>query len=135
MPSANDQQQPLDDDFDVDSIDFSDLEAQFKVSAQSDFQHVIVIDGIPAVEETREAKLISVICKIFKSIDGGILSDKVFMPKDPKTNKTKGYAFVECASAEAAKLAVALGNGFKMDKAHTLSVIMFDDMEDIANIP
>ncbi|KAJ1343537.1 hypothetical protein BSLG_001918 [Batrachochytrium salamandrivorans] len=108
MPSANDQQQPLDDDFDVDSIDFSDLEAQFKVSAQSDFQHVIVIDGIPAVEETREAKLISVICKIFKSIDGGILSDKVFMPKDPKTNKTKG---------------------------HILSVIMFDDMEDIANIP
>lgn len=71
-------------------IDFSDLEAKYKVKEPQGFATVVIVDGVPVVDEAKEEKLLNVIKKIFKGV-GEVKDNGTWMPKDPKTNKTKGY--------------------------------------------
>ncbi|KAJ3413176.1 Translation initiation factor 3 subunit b [Chytridiales sp. JEL 0842] len=113
-------------------IDFSDIEARYAVKEPDTLGSLIVVDGAPIVDEEKQTKLIEVVKKVFKNI-GAVKA--VHMPKDPATKKSKGYLFMEFETPEQAALAVNIGNGYSLDKKHTLLVNKFDEVPKYANAP
>ncbi|KAJ1933722.1 Translation initiation factor 3 subunit b, partial [Kickxella alabastrina] len=112
-------------------IDFSDLEKKFVVPEQEEtLENVVVVDNIPVVDESKEAKLVQVLKKIFKKA-GTVKANGFHMPKDTSSGKSlsKGYAFVEFETAQEAQAAIQTLNGFKLDKTHSLMVNSFMDVE------
>jgi translation initiation factor 3 subunit B len=71
--------------------------------------------------------LLGVVTKIYSQIPGGAIVE-VFMPTDEK-GQTKGYAFVEFSTVEAARNAVQQTNGYKLDRAHIFRVNFFEDFQ------
>ncbi|KAJ3075383.1 translation initiation factor eIF-3b like protein [Podochytrium sp. JEL0797] len=116
----------------MDEIDFSDIIANYPIPQPQGFDNVVVVDGAPLVGADKEAKLIAKIVSLFKNI-GGITNTT--MPMDPETGKSKGYLFLEFATAAQAKAGIAAVNGFKFDKSHTLSCDAFDDIEGYSAVP
>ncbi|KAJ1893943.1 Translation initiation factor 3 subunit b [Kickxella alabastrina] len=112
-------------------IDFSDLEKKFVVPEQEEtLENVVVVDNIPVVDESKEAKLVQVLKKIFKKA-GTVKANGFHMPKDTSSGRSlsKGYAFVEFETAQEAQAAIQTLNGFKLDKTHSLMVNSFMDVE------
>jgi len=93
-------------------------------------ERVIVVDGIPKVEESRFNKLKTVLQNIFNKI-GPIKS--FHMPKD-ELNKTKGFAFIEYEKSEHAVTAIEAKSGYKLDKSHTFKVNSFLDFNKFKNV-
>nr|XP_039256545.1 eukaryotic translation initiation factor 3 subunit B-like [Styela clava] len=92
-------------------------------------ESVIVVDNIPVVGESRIEKLKSVLTKIFSKF-GPIQSEHF-----PQQNgQTKGYIFIEYTRPEDALEAVKKADGYKLDKAHTFKVNLFNDIEKFDNI-
>lgn len=73
------------------SVDFSDIEEQYAVEVPSALDNVVVVDNVPMVDEKKEAKLLTVIKKIFKAY-GTIKDNGIHMPKDQETGLSKGYS-------------------------------------------
>ena len=76
-------------------LDFTDLENKYAVSYEEGFDHVILVDNCPIVEDdTRKQKLTAFLKKIF-STNGKIKEDGIYMPMslNPETGKvgSKGY--------------------------------------------
>jgi translation initiation factor 3 subunit B len=115
-------------------LDFSDIEEKYAVCMPETFENIVLIDRIPKVDQSKEEKLLKVIKKIFENV-GKIKENGILMPKDPETGKSKGFLFMQFTTAEEAKQAILLGNGYAMDKKHVLSVVAFDDIETILNMP
>ena len=72
-------------------LDFTDLEKEYAVSYEEGFDHVILVDNCPIVEEdARKQKLIAFIKKIF-STNGTIKENGIYMPMglNPKTGKVE----------------------------------------------
>ena len=69
-------------------IDFSDLEAKYHVAAPSGYPKVVIVDGVPVIDASKEEKLFGVIKKIFKNM-GEITENGMWMPKDAN-GKSKG---------------------------------------------
>ena len=57
------------------------------------------------------------------------------MPKDPSTKSSRGYAFVEFNSPAEAAAAREQTQGYKLDKAHTFAVTLFDEFEKYLRVP
>ena len=53
------------------------------------FDRIVVIDGVPIVDEVKEQRLIPVLRNVFKAV-GNIVEGGIFHPKDPVTKKSKG---------------------------------------------
>eukprot|EP00842_Homolaphlyctis_polyrhiza_P003378 jgi/Hompol1/4040/HPOL_003462-RA len=123
-----------DDEFDPASIDFSDIEAKYQVKEPSGFANVVVVDNVPIVDESKEAKLVSVILKLFKNV-GTVREGGIRLPKDAATGMSKGFMFIEFETAEQADLAIHQVNGYKLDKTHTLMLTKFDNIESYTKIP
>ncbi|OMO65967.1 hypothetical protein COLO4_30887 [Corchorus olitorius] len=94
----------------------------------SGFESVIIVDNLPIVSPEKFEKLEGVIRRIFSQF-GVIKEDGIWMPIDPETNKTLGFCFIEFNTPQEAELAKKRRHGFKLDRAHTLAVIMFDDFD------
>lgn len=112
-------------------IDFSDIEAKYKIEVPTKFDHVLMIDNVPIVDSKKQEKLLSVIKKIFKNI-AKIQEEGIYMPTD-EDGKSKGFLFIQFANAKEAKLALQQ-DGYKLDKNHTLSITPFDEIEDYINM-
>lgn len=108
--------------------DYSDIEAQYRVEMPTGFDQIVVIDGLPIIEEFKEEKLFSVIRRIFQDV-GHILDEGIYHPRDPETKASKGFMFVAFETKEHALNAVRIGNGYNLDKSHILLVNKFDDIE------
>ncbi|KAJ3332456.1 Translation initiation factor 3 subunit b [Blyttiomyces sp. JEL0837] len=115
-----------------DEIDYSDIEARFAVKEGNKFDTVIIIDGAPIVDASKQKRLEDHMKNKFKNI--GTIKELV-MPFDPKTERSQGFLFMEFERPEEAALAVKYGDGLALDTKHTLSVNLFEDYEKIMKIP
>ncbi|KAI9296406.1 translation initiation factor eIF-3b [Neoconidiobolus thromboides FSU 785] len=111
-------------------IDFSDLEREYALEFENNFDNLIVVDGLPKVDESKYDKLITVVQKIFKKY-GTLVQDNIVMPMSEKDGKntSEGFLFLEFENAEQAALAIKHVNGYPFDKKHTLAVNKFTDVE------
>jgi len=115
-------------DYDDDEPDPQDILGEPEVRLDDTFATVVVVDHVPVTTEDRFQKLSAVLKKVFGQI-GTIAEDGLHIPIDDATKSTKGFAFVEFTTKEAADLAVQQLNGFKLDKAHVFNVVKFDDFK------
>ena len=74
----------------LESLDLSDLESKYSVSQAEALDNVVVIANLPIVDSAKEEKLVNVIKKIFKNC-GTVKEGGIYMPKEDKTGKSKGY--------------------------------------------
>ncbi|GBG62798.1 hypothetical protein CBR_g32387 [Chara braunii] len=105
-----------------------------EIQTETGFGSVIVVDNLPVVPPEKREKLEGVVRKIFGQI-GGIRENGLYMPTDPETGKTKGFAFIEYTTPLEAQTAREQTNGYKLDKSHVFAVQMFDDFEKYAKVP
>jgi len=79
---------PVDDEFDEDEIDFSDLREQYEVRLEEGLDTFVVIDGLPKVPEESVPKLTKFMLRKLNTV-GKAKEESVFMPLD-QDNVTQG---------------------------------------------
>jgi translation initiation factor 3 subunit B len=79
---------PIDEDYDEDEIDFSDLREQYEVRLEEGLDAFVVIDGLPIVPEESRQKLIKFLLRKLNTV-GKAKEDGLLMPLGPK-NTTEG---------------------------------------------
>ncbi|CAJ0825566.1 4997_t:CDS:2 [Entrophospora sp. SA101] len=107
-------------------IDFTDIEEKYKVSFEKGLDTIIVVDNAPVVDQSRVAKLLTFIKKIFKNV-GEIKENGIFMPMDPEPEPETG-------KLKSRGLAIKQYDGYPMDKTHYLALNHFTDIEKYSQI-
>lgn len=80
---------PIDDDFDENEIDFSDLQEQYEVRLDEGLDSFVVIDGLPKVPGESRQKLTKFLLR--KLNDAGKAKEEgVYMPMNEDTDMTEG---------------------------------------------
>ncbi|KAK7696970.1 Translation initiation factor 3 subunit b [Diaporthe eres] len=116
-----------DDDYDEEEIDMSDLREKYEVQLDSGYDHFVVIDGLPVVNEAQKPKLVKFLLKKLNSV-GKTREDQIYMPIGESGNSER-FAFVEYSSAAEAAAAVRQLDQVPLDKKHTLRVNKLTDIE------
>lgn len=91
------------------------------------FETSIIITNLPKVPQTKVEKLTKVLGKLVSRIGTLATSPEtgfqgVHLPFSEEMNLTNGFAFVEYETAEDARKAAEVLQGYKFDKNHSLSV-------------
>lgn len=68
-----------DDEYDEEEIDMSDLREKYEVQLDSGYDHFVVIDGLPVVNEAQKPKLVKFLLKKLNSV-GKTREDQIYMP-------------------------------------------------------
>ncbi|EON65017.1 eukaryotic translation initiation factor 3 subunit B [Coniosporium apollinis CBS 100218] len=118
---------PVDEDYDDEEIDFSDLHEQYEVRMEEGLDAFVVIDGLPVVPEDSRQKLVKFLLRKLNTV-GKASESGVFMPLNDQA-MTEGFAFVEFGSAEQAAAAVKALHGTPLDKRHTIAVNKLTDID------
>ena len=105
---------------DVDASDFPES----PIELEKDYLGVVICDGIPIVGKEKLDKLTAVLKKLFSQVGK---TKQIFMPLNPTTQKTHGFAFVEYVNPTHSQAAVKKMNHFKLDKLHTFQCFVFED--------
>jgi translation initiation factor 3 subunit B len=112
------------------NIDYSDLEAKYRVSLDEDFDNILVIDNLPKVDSSKEEKLMNVLRKnLFVPVGAVPREGGSLMPRDPVSGLSCGYLFVEFQDSGIAASVLKIANGYRLDKSHVLSALKFTDFE------
>ncbi|PWN47621.1 translation initiation factor eIF-3b [Violaceomyces palustris] len=115
-------------------IDFTDIEQKYALRFDEGLDDVILVDGVPVINQSRQQRLFETIQKRFKSHAGiHVDLEGMHIPYGPD-GESKGYIFIEMASPEDAALAIRLMDGYAFDKKHRFSVNRFTDVEKLANL-
>lgn len=118
----------LEKEINLDDVDFSDLEAQYQVSADFGLDCYVVVDGAPVAPEAKVPILVKVLKKLFNTVGEVVEGDDgIYMPLED--GKLKGYLFVQFKTAAMADAAIAQLNGKKLDQKHRLLVNRLSDIE------
>ncbi|KAG1885793.1 translation initiation factor eIF-3b [Suillus subluteus] len=117
-----------------DELDFSEIEAKYRVDFDDGFDSIIVVDGIPVIDKSKLDKLLAKISKEFSRRGAVIKPDDIFVPWDDNAGKTKGFIFVDLGNPDAAAFAANAMNGHPFDTKHTFRINRFTDIERYANI-
>lgn len=80
---------PVDDDFDENEIDFSDLQEQYEVRLDEGLDSFVVIDGLPKVPEESRQKLVKFLLRKLNDA-GKAKEDGIYMPLNEETGQTEG---------------------------------------------
>ncbi|KAF8756172.1 Eukaryotic translation initiation factor 3 subunit B [Rhizoctonia solani] len=115
-------------------IDYSDIEAKYSISYEEGFDNVLVVDGVPIIDRSRESRLFAKISKEFGRKGVPIKEGGIHMPYEEGSGKSKGYIFVEFASPEEASDALVAMHHFPFDAKHTFSINRFTDIEKYATL-
>ena len=121
------------DDYGVPSEDEEDFNAE-EIQKDEGFSCVVVVDNLPVIGIEKYEKLLGVLKKIFSQI-GEVHEDGLYMPVDEQTKKTKGFAFIEFANPDQAKIARQQAEGYKLDKSHTFKCNLLKEVEDLSATP
>lgn len=68
-----------DDEYDEEEIDISDLREKYEVQLDQGYDHFVVIDGLPVVNEAQKPKLVKFLLKKLNSV-GKTREDQIYMP-------------------------------------------------------
>ncbi|KAJ7155508.1 eukaryotic translation initiation factor eIF2A-domain-containing protein [Mycena crocata] len=112
----------------IDEIEYSDIEAKYHVQDDIRTDHVVVVDGVPIIDASKEEKLVARIAKAFNRRGVETFAQNIWIAWDDSTGKSKGFVFIEFPDAEIASAAVAIMHGFQFDPRHQLEVNLFDDI-------
>ncbi|TEB39274.1 translation initiation factor eIF-3b [Coprinellus micaceus] len=118
----------------VDDIDFSDIEAKYRVDFDDGLDRLIVVDGVPVIDNSKTERLLAKIAKEFTKKGISIKPDDIFVPWDQSTGKSKGFVFIEFRNVDDAVLAVSALHGHPFDAKHTFKVNHFTDVERFAEL-
>jgi translation initiation factor 3 subunit B len=99
-----------------------------------DLETAVIVNNLPKVGKEKYDKLMKVVGKITARF-GDFEEESMIMPIDEATGETHGFAFVNYLLPEDAKKAVQTLNGWAMDKTHTLSVLPYGRLEQLAVVP
>ncbi|QLQ81733.1 hypothetical protein HG537_0F04940 [Torulaspora globosa] len=110
----------------VDDVDFNDLEEQYQVTNDFNFDQYIVVSGAPVIPESKVPVLKKALTGLFSK--AGKVIDMEF-PIDEETKKNKGFAFVECASATDADRIIKAFHTKRLDLKHRLYLYTVRDVE------
>ncbi|QDZ23629.1 subunit B of translation initiation factor 3 [Chloropicon primus] len=119
------------DDYGVPSEDEEEFNVE-ELQRDTGFSCVVVVDNLPVVGMEKYEKLLNVLKKIFGQI-GEVHEDGLYMPVDESTKKTKGFAFIEFATPDQAKIARQQADGYKLDKNHTFKTNLLKEVEDLSS--
>lgn len=117
-----------------DELDFSDIEAKYRVDFDDGFDNVIAVDGVPIIDRSKLDKLLAKISKEFSRRGAVIKPDDIYVPWDDNAAKTKGFIFIDFGNPDAAAFAASAMNGHPFDAKHTFRINRFTDIERYANI-
>lgn len=119
----------LENEIQLDDIDYSDLEAKYQVSADFGLDCYVVVDGAPVAPESKVPILTKVLKKLFNTVGEVVEGDDgIYMPLDDK-GMSKGYLFVQFKTNKMAEAAIQQLNGKKLDQKHRLLVNRLSDIE------
>ncbi|TYJ52427.1 eukaryotic translation initiation factor 3 subunit B [Cryptococcus floricola] len=113
---------------------FNEIEEQYAVSTQKGFETVLVVDGIPVVDDSKRERLMDRLISTFKKAGAEIGADNVNMPWDKVAGTNKGFLFLTYPDAHEAAIAFSALDGLSFGK-HILSVNHFSDIEKFAHLP
>ncbi|KAI0796282.1 translation initiation factor eIF-3b [Irpex lacteus] len=119
---------------DDEGIDYSDIEAKYKVQYDEGLDNILVVDGVPVIDRSKLEKLLARISKEFGRKGAPIKPDDMFVPWDDSTGKSKGVIFMEFKNADDAAYALAAMNGHPFDARHTFYINRFIDVEKYVNL-
>lgn len=68
-----------DDEFDEDEVDVSDLHEKYQVTLDQGYDHFVVVDGLPKVNEAQKPKLVKFLQKKLNTV-GKTREDQIYMP-------------------------------------------------------
>ncbi|KAH9927290.1 translation initiation factor eIF-3b [Fomitopsis serialis] len=119
---------------DDEDIDYSDIENKYKVKFEEGFDNILLVDGVPIIDESKRGKLLDKIAKEFGRKGAPIKPADISVPWNASNGKSKGFVFVECKSANDAAFAQSAMDGHPFDSKHTFKVNRFTDIERYANI-
>lgn len=75
----------------LDDIDYSDLEKQYAVELDLSTDHIMIVDQIPKLDDSKEDKFILIFRKkILGDLSATVKPSGIYIPKDPETNMGKG---------------------------------------------
>lgn len=77
-----------DDEYDEEEIDISDLREKYEVQLDSGYDHFVVIDGLPVVNEAQKPKLVKFLLKKLNSV-GKTREDQIYMPLGESGNSER----------------------------------------------
>lgn len=118
-------------DIPVDDIDFTDLEEQYKVDDEFEFDQYIVVTGAPVIPESKIPLLTKALTGLFSKV-GKVVNME--FPIDEETKKSKGFLFVECATEQDAKKIIKAYHTKRLDLKHRLYIYTMKDIERNNNI-
>ena len=100
------------------------------------FETAVVITGLPKAPKAKHEKLMKAVLKLVSRIGTPVQSgddfNGVLMPLDEK-EMTAGFCMVEYSTESEANNAVSVLEGYKFDKNHTLSVVLYPRAKDLSN--
>ncbi|KAF9478508.1 translation initiation factor eIF-3b [Pholiota conissans] len=111
------------------TIDYSDIEAKYQIQYDDGFDNVLVVDGLPIIDESKLERLRAKITKEFSKKGMSVKQEDIYMPWDNTAGKSKGFMFVEFKNYEDAELALATMHNHPFDTKHTFKVNRFADIE------
>jgi len=117
-----------------DDIDYSDIEAKYQVQYDEGLDNVVVVDGVPVIDESKTEKLLARISKEFSKKGVQIKPDDMFVPWNDSNGKSKGYIIMEFKNADDAAYAIGVMNGHQFDTKHKFYLNRFTDIERYANL-
>ncbi|KAF7320444.1 Eukaryotic translation initiation factor 3 subunit B [Mycena kentingensis (nom. inval.)] len=115
-------------------IDYSDIEAKYQVHYDDSLDNVVVVDGIPVIDNSKLDRLLAKICKEFGRKGVKIQPDDINMPWNQSTGKSQGFLFIEFKTADDATNAIASVHGLAFDAKHTFKLNRFTDIEYYSNM-
>jgi len=101
------------------------------VKLDDSFHKYLVVDGIPLVGQDKLPKLTKVLDLQFRK-HGDVVS--IYIPETPE-GQSKGLCFVEYSKREEAENAVVKMNNYALDKSHTLSTSLYEDVKRLKTVP
>lgn len=110
------------------------FEAPKPQTFQPDFSSAIVVDNLPIITEDKLAKLTNVVWKIYNQASASLNEKDIYIPFDTDANTSRGFCFIRFKTAEDAKIAVQLTQGYTMGK-NVLKVTPYSDFEKYLNLP
>ncbi|KAF8912765.1 translation initiation factor eIF-3b [Gymnopilus junonius] len=116
------------------NIDYTDIENKYQVQYDTGFDNILVVDGVPVIDESKRERLLAKVTKEFSKKGVVIKVEDIFMPWDDTSGKSKGYMFVEFRNADDANLALATLHNHPFDAKHTFRLNHFTDVERFAEL-